>query len=590
MASNIRFINMFGEGFQSIGKAEINFENLGTCYVRGINKYDNKTKSNGSGKSSLFSMLHWCLFGKTAAGIGNGVLNKFYKDNGCFVTVNLDIDSVNYEITRSIKHSKYETGVTVLKNNEDISGNNKTDSDKLIKDILGLDSELFTQMIFLSQGFANRFAVYAPKARKELLESLYGLDDKLNHLIESLKAKDTTVTEVLNMFNGEIIKYSTQQTGIVNQIEGLHSQIDRTNNDIAMLKASKCDITQVDLDALSDKVKQLQLQKEAVNNKISQRAIILNSLSIDRQTTMRDISQKKREIDGFSNNKVCPTCGTLLEDYSKNEHIQAHIKELTAEIKMLETSVEEIDKKIKSEEEIRNKLNFKLNNFNSDLIRVQNEFNNKSKLYEAEIKKDTEIAALNKNIEEYNAVILEKSEQLKEIEDLLKNLDSAINDKNRDSAVLKHSIRLANNQFKAYMLESIVKMLNLKLESLSKTLFENEIITINLNTKLDICLGSKVYEQLSGGEQRKVDVAIIIAQRYLAQQMNAVSANILILDEIFDGLDDVSFNLVLDLLSDEMQDVESTFIISHRDVKDIAFDHLITVVKEKDQISYISET
>lgn len=409
-------------------------------------------------------------------------------------------------------------------------------------------------------------------------------------MVESLKAKDTTVTEILNTFNGEIIKYSTQQTSIVNQIEGFHSQIDRTNNDIAILKASKCDITQDDLDTLSDKIKQLQSQKEAVNNKISQRAIILNSLSIDRQTTMRDITQKKREIDGFSNNKVCPTCGTLLEDYSKNEHIQAHIKELTAEIKTLEVSIEEIDKKIKSEEEIRNKLNFKLNSFSSDLMQTQSEFNDKSKLYEAEIKKDTEIAALNKNIEEYNAAISEKSEQLKEIKDLLKNLDSAINDKNRDSAVLKHSIRLANNQFKAYMLESIVKMLNLKLESLSKTLFENEIITINLNTKLDICLGSKVYEQLSGGEQRKVDVAIIIAQRYLAQQMNAVSANILVLDEIFDGLDDVSFNLVLDLLSDEMQDVESTFIISHRDVKDIAFDHLITVVKEKDQISYISET
>ena len=159
--------------------------------------------------------------------------------------------------------------------------------------------------------------------------------------------------------------------------------------------------------------------------------------------------------------------------------------------------------------------------------------------------------------------------------------------KEKDLEILQHSIRLANNQFKSYLLENIVNLLNKKLSELSVSLFENEVIRIDGDNKLDIYIGDKTYEQCSGGEQRRVDVAIIIAQRFLAQQMNAISANILILDEVFDGLDDTSFGIVLDLLSDEIQDVESTFIISHRDIKEIPFDKIITVTKNENQISDI---
>ena len=45
MVTNIKFIEMQGEGFQSIGNASINFTNLGTCFINGINKYDSNTNT-----------------------------------------------------------------------------------------------------------------------------------------------------------------------------------------------------------------------------------------------------------------------------------------------------------------------------------------------------------------------------------------------------------------------------------------------------------------------------------------------------------------------------------------------------------------
>ena len=139
--------------------------------------------------------------------------------------------------------------------------------------------------------------------------------------------------------------------------------------------------------------------------------------------------------------------------------------------------------------------------------------------------------------------------------------------------------------FKFSLCNSLCKI---ELEELSKSLFDNRIIKISCDNKLDILLDDKYYEQLSGGEQRKCDIGLIIAQRKLAQKMKSVSSNILIMDEIFDGLDDVSFNIVLDLLSDEMQDVEDNIIISHRNIEEIPFDHKIEVIKNENNISEVN--
>lgn len=44
---NLKFNSLKLEGFQSIGKAELNFTNLGTCFIKGINNYDtNQTVPN----------------------------------------------------------------------------------------------------------------------------------------------------------------------------------------------------------------------------------------------------------------------------------------------------------------------------------------------------------------------------------------------------------------------------------------------------------------------------------------------------------------------------------------------------------------
>ena len=583
---NLEFLHLSVEGFQSIGTASLDFNNLGTCFIKGINKYDSKTKSNGSGKSSLLLSLYWCLFGKTPAGISSNVVNKFV-NSGCNVELCLKVDGITYDIKRSQNHHKYKTNLTILKDSEDISGRNKSDSEKIIKEILKIDEEVFSQMIFLSQGFSSRFALYSPKARKELLESLYHIDERLECFVNNLKIKEATIKHDIEGFKTNELELSTKNQMLENSIANITNHIYETNDKIVELLSTKSNITKEDIKNLQAEYDTKCAQVEKLSEKHNQQKI--NCYEIDRSISeLRNKKSKyENEILGFSNNKICPTCGTLLEDYTKNEHIQRHISELSVEIETISEKIELLISQYNSNNEILNQMNLKLSMLNTSKNNIKNELSLKNAEYQNELQKDTQIKTYEEKIAENQQQISEMCKFISDNNAKLVDIQSKIIEKEKTLEILQHSIRLANNQFKAYLLENVINLLNVKLKELSTSIFENEMIQISGDNKLDIYIGDKTYEQCSGGEQRKIDIAIIIAQRFLAQQMHSISSNILILDEVFDGCDDVSFGIILDLLSDEIQNVERTFTVSHRDIKEIPFDKIITVVKDTNQISHL---
>ena len=65
------------------------------------------------------------------------------------------------------------------------------------------------------------------------------------------------------------------------------------------------------------------------------------------------------------------------------------------------------------------------------------------------------------------------------------------------------------------------------------------------------------------------------------------SANILVADEIFDGLDALGCQRVIDLIMTSLSDISSVYIVSHRDDMPIPYDKELIVVKSKDGISEI---
>lgn len=588
---NLKFKSLDVEGFQSIGKANIDFNNLGTCLITGKNNSDSKVKSNGSGKSSLIVSLIWCLFGSTPNGIKNEVVNSFY-NKGCSVFVDFDVDSVNYKIRRSVKHKEYKTGLIILKNNEDISAKNKKDSNDIIKEILNINQDLFLQLIFLSQGFSNRFALYTPKIRKELLESLYNVNDELYKFNEKIKVKESECKNKIAELNNEQIKLSTNISNAECNVKQFEANILSLKLEIDKLSNTNTNITQDELNSALNDIEELRELLGDTNSKKSNLQIKLSSVEREVNTlknSKSNLNIKIRELQSNQKSNTCPTCGQLITNADEHNH------KIKTQIDQLKIDIEDVDKNIAAcnlkLEAMRKKLtsfNDIIKSINSNISTVNNNYQTKLSKYNIQIEKEAKISSLKEQIKQFKDLIDSNTKTLDVCKENVKQVESNLKIYNDKSDVISNIIRLSGNQFKAYLLEDIINQLNVELEQLSVSLFDNRIISITCDSKLDILLNDKYYEQLSGGEQRKVDIALIIAQRKLAQKMQSVSSNILIMDEIFDGLDDVSFNIVLDLLSDEMQDVEDNIIISHRNIEEIPFDHKIEVIKNEDNISTVN--
>ena len=182
---NLRFNSIDIENFRSIERAIVDLANQGTVIVKGINEYEDKATSNGSGKSSIFEAIIFALFEETSSG-EKDVANRII-DNGYTVTLKFEIDSDEYTIVRQCTGSK--TSVTFIKNGLDISARNKTDTNKLILNVLGISKSIFLDSIFLSQNANTNLASLSPTARKERLEILTNTDSTIATFKEQLKEK-----------------------------------------------------------------------------------------------------------------------------------------------------------------------------------------------------------------------------------------------------------------------------------------------------------------------------------------------------------------------------------------------------------------
>lgn len=588
---NLKFKSLDVEGFQSIGKASLDFTNLGTCLITGKNNADNKTRSNGSGKSSLIVSLIWCLFGSTPNGIKNEVVNTFY-NKGCSVFVNFDVDNVNYKIRRSVKHKEYKTGLSILKNDEDISAKNKKDSNDIIKEILNIDQDLFLQLIFLSQGFSNRFALYTPKVRKELLESLYNIDNDLNKFCENIKIKESENKNKYFEINNNKVKLETTKNNAINNIAQFNGNINSLQQQISELKNTNTNITQNELDSYTANIEELRKRYDDIMSKKTSLQIKLSNVQNEinnLQSNKYALNNKINELRSNQKSNICPTCGQVITNAEEHNHnIDEQIKEIDITISDVNDKIMSYNSKLDLMKQKLSKLTNSFNDINKDISTINSTYQNKLSQFKVQVEKEANITSFENQIKQFVDLINSNNIEIQKCEESIKNIEKELVDVTEKLDVISNIIRLSGNQFKAYLLEDIINQLNIELEQLSKSLFDDRIIKITCDNKLDILLNDKYYEQLSGGEQRKCDIGLIIAQRKLAQKMQSVSSNILIMDEIFDGLDDVSFNIVLDLLSDEMQDVEDNIIISHRNIDEIPFDHKIEVIKNKNNISEVN--
>ena len=149
---------------------------------------------------------------------------------------------------------------------------------------------------------------------------------------------------------------------------------------------------------------------------------------------------------------------------------------------------------------------------------------------------------------------------------------------------------IVNRDFRGYLIKDIVNLIETIAKSYCKQVFGSDLIQFTIDgNNLYIAYNNKEYDALSGGERQKVDIIIQFAIRDALCKNSAFSSNILILDEIFDNLDNIGCQNIIDMITKRLTDIEDIFIVSHHsDELNIPYDNRIVVNKGNDEVSYIN--
>lgn len=622
---HIIFNSIEMRNFMSIGNGYIDLNNQGYVLINGINNNPlDQAKSNGSGKSSAINAVVYALTGQTLSGIKN-VVNK-YSNDGCKVTLKFSLDNVNYQIDRYKDDSKLGTNLKFFVNGEDKSGKGIRDTEKIIAEYFpDLTDSFIGSVIILGQGLPQRFTNNTPAGRKEVLETLSKSDFMIQDIKEKLSNRRIELNNNLRCLEDAILSDESKKSVVESQLAELlsdkalltpvdfDSDIAHYEKIIAEAKYDRDDKTSqkskinTDIDNMMDKYREI--TSHINSSYISECTRLDECYHVDDmkkdlaelESTIRVKNEQILKLDSIKD--VCPTCGQHLPDVHKVDTTE-YKAELNTLKNSLYTKKEEFSNLL-SDIELKKKAF--LDNLNNDSDAINKELNNlkcQRDLIDKDIHKlDSDVNSLQLSLDKVRLNKDTYEKRIKTIdEDIAKAKESKsqyeqkilYNNIEKDNIekhidVINKMITLATRDFRGFLLSEVISYIDKKAKEYALDIFNNDNIAFALDgNNISITYLDKEYESLSGGEKQKVDLIIQFSIRDMLTQFMNFSCNMIALDEVFDGLDSIGCQNVINMIAKRLSDIESVFIITHHASElDIPYDKQLFVVKDERGISEI---
>ena len=385
--------------------------------IRGENmdvQEEDKSASNGVGKSSIPEIIVYTLFGKSIKQpkklTHNNVIN-----NKVGKKLRTEVRWDKYRVVRTRKPDSLrlwespdgdwgQLGDEKWEDDHEISLGGMPATQKEIEDKIGLNYQNFVNVVVFTDNNAGSFLECDLPAKRQIVENLLSLDryrqysdsakrarnefkDTIKligkgyeHLLVEEKASQNRVTQVKEQENDWVTAKKQELDTLIKQIEVKNTELQSTDVGNAMVRYREAqeeiatiDVSIVELDSGLSKVKglldkaQIKLQetneeKNNVNNGIQKYEMVINM-------TTQDIVKNEATIKSYEDKKdtTCPTClGTVVEENyrmvvdecikvieNKQKEIQPLLKVIVdekAKITECETVIKNLKEGIKSGE------------------------------------------------------------------------------------------------------------------------------------------------------------------------------------------------------------------------------------------------
>lgn len=583
---NVNFKRLSIENFLSIGKDPIIIDfQRGINIITGIN-LDKEGSKNGVGKSTILDAIHFVLFGETIRELKKEhIVNRHTRKN-CAVTLEFEVNGEAYILSRTIEPTAVQLLQPSLKLNKDITKSSMPKTTAYVEELINCTPEVFQQSILMSINSTAPFMTQKKVEKRKFIEGIL----KLGVFSEMLNAARLDYNETkretdleknaLTSLIESLDKYYFQQSNFEdvkkNKIKELNTRISENLDDIAKLKLRIKTINDEDKTPL---IETITLGETAFKKSIE---------TINKDIAAVNYSIKVKEKELIDLDKKGLSCDKCNRPYSEQD-----IEEVNAQKnKIQETLVFErtqlqlfnialdrekelyddcISKKSKIREEMYQIELDKRENINIDNM-IQNLIVS-NKQYEKDIDNEEQRTSGFKGLidegEARKETLNNRVLQLCKKTDILEAVKFVVSEEGVKSFIVKKILTLLNNRLAIY--------LN-KLEANCRCSFNEYFEEVIIDDKGNDCC----YYNFSGGERKRIDLAMLFAFQDIRRLQGDVAINLSIYDELLDSsLDGKGIECVLNTLYERVENYnESIYIITHNPLTmNITISSTINLVK-----------
>ena len=512
----------------------------------------------------------------------NQLVNK-YNDKNLEVYMTFQIGNDNYEIMRGLKPTLFE----LKKNGQSIDAlsSKKLNQDEIDK-LLGINERLFKNIVGIAVTNNKPFLSMSIGDKRALIESIFNIDI-LSEMAKEVKKRNTIEKSEQRLKITELDGYNGRIADNKNSMEKIKTFIDQFEDN----RTKELDKLNGDIDKLNDKIntctKNIQLGEEKIDA-FKQNVDVPDdkefaSLAKSLGVAEHEKTNINKTLKTIGDASVCPICGSELDE----GHAKEHIDKLKEDLKVLEEDTIPNLKKLETEyNEKKEKALDNQQKIEEIKDRVKEQKFNKS-TYEKNIEELKEKIEEVKN-KKCDLTLDEQEKLVSELTEKVEILQQNIND-------ITHKIEIDNKLIdvlgdeglRMYFFKKLLPVLNSKINHYLQK-FELPV-TLEFDSFMNETIKTgrfeQQYNQFSGGERSRIDMAILLSFFDISKIISNWSCSMMMIDEILDSYVDADgldkFMSTLYNIVTENDKNLGIYVISHKlSEMTLPYNELITITKK----------
>ena len=578
--------NVSAKNFMSIGNntQAVNFDAESLTLVLGHNlDLGGDGSRNGTGKTTIINALSYGMYGDALTNIRKDNLINKTNAKGMIVTVDFEINGIEYRIERGRRPNILKFFVNGNEAADDEQQGDSRETQKDIEKIIGFPHNMFKHLIALNT-YTEPFLSMKTNDQRDMIEQLLGiteisskaevLKEKLKETRDKIKEEEQRITAVNNA--NERIGKNIQDIELRGRAWAKNKE-----DKIHQLQTSLDALQQTDIDAelenhrQATEITQKYTQIQSVQNELKQLTTSLKRNEGNLATLVKNITLAKEGI--------CPACEQSTahldthEEYTKD--LETKLIEEKSYSEELQTKLSTCEKQLIDLGELPETPITFYNNMEDALGHMHNVTTLKEQI-EEKIKEQNpyteQVATLKESgLEDISYDLINEQTYLKEHQEFLHKLLTS-----KDSFIRKKIID-QNLQYLNYRLGHYLDKLGLPHDVKFSSDLSVEITEYGRD--LD-------FDNLSRGERNRLILGMSWAFRDIYESLNR-PMNLMCIDELVDsGMDTTGVENALAVLKKMGREAnKNVFLISHKEELQGRVNNVLYVIKEGGFTSYSND-